>query len=195
MSQAATLPRPRTPVLADLIPGALARDILLVAGGAGFIGLLAQVAILIPGTPVPITGQTLGVLLIGAAFGMRRAAATVAVYAAVGIAGVPWFAHGGSGYASASFGYIIGFLVAATAAGWLAERGADRTILKSLPAMLTAEVLIYAFGLPWLAVATGLSFSETILQGLVPFLLGDAVKAALAAGLLPVAWALTGRRE
>jgi biotin transport system substrate-specific component len=195
MSQVATLRRPRTPVLADLIPGALARDFLLVAGGAGMIGLLAQVAIPIPGTPVPITGQTLGVLLVGAAFGWRRAAATVALYAALGIAGVPWFAHGGSGYSGASFGYIIGFLVAATAAGWLAERGADRTVLKSLPAMLTAEVIIYAFGLPWLALATGLSFGETLSQGLVPFLIGDAVKAALAAGLLPAAWALTGRRN
>ncbi|WP_305789418.1 biotin transporter BioY [Symbioplanes lichenis] len=194
MSQVATLRGPRAVVLADLIPGALARDVLLVAGGAGFVGLLAQVAVPIPGTPVPITGQTLGVLLIGAAFGWRRAAATIALYAIVGLAGVPWFADGKSGYATASFGYVIGFFLAATAAGWLAERGADRTILKALPAMLVAEVIIYAAGLPWLAVAAGLSFSETLSKGLVPFLLGDAVKAALAAGLLPAAWALTRRK-
>jgi biotin transport system substrate-specific component len=194
MSQVATLRGPRAVVLADLIPGALARDLLLVAGGAGFVGLLAQVAVPIPGTPVPITGQTLGVLLIGAAFGWRRAAATIALYAIAGLAGVPWFSNGTSGYATASFGYIIGFFLAATAAGWLAERGADRTILKALPAMLAAEVIIYAAGLPWLAVAADLSFSETLSKGLVPFLIGDAVKAALAAGLLPAAWALTRRK-
>ncbi|WP_306213163.1 biotin transporter BioY [Actinoplanes sp. RD1] len=194
MSQVATLRGPRAVVLADLIPGALARDVLLVAGGAGFVGLLAQVAVPIPGTPVPITGQTLGVLLIGAAFGWRRAAATIALYAIVGLAGVPWFSNGTSGYATASFGYIVGFFLAATAAGRLAERGADRTILKALPAMLVAEVIIYAVGLPWLAVAADLSFAETLSKGLVPFLLGDAVKAALAAGLLPAAWALTRRK-
>lgn len=194
MSLDATLRGPRAAVLADLIPGALVRDALLVAGGAGFVGLLAQVAVPIPGTPVPITGQTLGVLLIGAALGWRRAAATIALYAALGLAGVPWFAGGGSGYASASFGYVIGFFLAATAAGWLAERGADRKVLRALPAMLIAEVIIYAAGLPWLAAVTGFSFAETISAGLVPFLLGDAVKAALAAGLLPAAWALAGRR-
>lgn len=193
MSQVATLRGPRPLVLADLIPGALARDALLVAGGAGFVGLLAQVAVPIPGTPVPITGQTLGVLLIGAAFGWRRAAATIALYAIVGLLGVPWFSHGTSGY-TASFGYVIGFFLAATAAGWLAERGADRKVLKALPAMLAAEVIIYAAGLPWLAVAAGYSITETLEKGLVPFLLGDAVKALLAAGLLPAVWALTGRR-
>lgn len=195
MSQAAMLRSPRALVLADLIPGALARDAALVAGGAGLVGLLAQVALPIPGSPVPITGQTLGVLLIGAAFGWRRAAATIALYAIVGLAGVPWFAGGTSGWHTASFGYVIGFFLAATAAGWLAERGADRKVLKALPAMLAAEVIIYLAGLPWLAVAVGYSVSETIAKGLVPFLIGDAIKAALAAGLLPATWALTARRR
>ncbi|BCJ51336.1 hypothetical protein Asp14428_28110 [Actinoplanes sp. NBRC 14428] len=194
MSQAATLRQPRPLVLADLIPGALARDVLLVAGGAGFVGLLAQIAVHLPGTPVPITGQTLGVLLIGAAYGWKRAATTIALYAALGVAGVPWFAGGGSGYAGASFGYIAGFLLAATAAGALAERGADRTILRSLPAMLLAELIIYGVGMTWLGLYADLTFAQTVEKGLVPFLLGDAVKAALAAGLLPAAWALTGRR-
>lgn len=193
MSQVATLRSPRL-VLADLIPGALARDVLLVAGGAGFVGLLAQVAVPIPGTPVPITGQTLGVLLIGAAFGWRRAAATIALYAIIGLAGVPWFSDGSSGWHTASFGYIIGFFLAATAAGWLAERGADRKVLRALPAMLAAEVLIYAAGLPWLAAAAGYSVAETFEKGLVPFLIGDAVKAVLAAGLLPAVWAITRKR-
>jgi biotin transport system substrate-specific component len=195
MSQPVMLRRPHAVVLADLIPGALVRDAALVAGGAGFVGLLAQIALPIPGSPVPITGQTLGVLLIGAAFGWRRAAATIALYAIVGLAGVPWFAGGTSGWHSASFGYVIGFFLAATAAGWLAERGADRKVLKALPAMLAAEIIIYLAGLPWLAVAVGYSLSETIAKGLVPFLIGDAIKAALAAGLLPATWALTARRK
>jgi biotin transport system substrate-specific component len=194
MSQSFVLPRPRPLVLADLVPGSLARDLALVAGGAGVIGVLAQLAVHIPGTPVPITGQTLGVLLVGTAFGMRRAAATVALYAVAGVLGVPWFAGQGSGYSAASFGYVIGFFLAATFCGFLAERGADRSVWRALPAMLAGEVLIYGAGLTWLAVAADLTVAQTISQGLTPFLLGDAIKAALAAGLLPAAWALNARR-
>ncbi|GAA0461693.1 hypothetical protein Ade02nite_16280 [Paractinoplanes deccanensis] len=193
MSQSVALTRPRPLVLADLVPGARAKDIALVAGGAGLIGALAQVAVHIPGTPVPVTGQTLGVLLVGAAFGMRRAAATVALYAVAGVLGVPWFAGHTSGYSSASFGYVIGFLAAATLCGWLAERGADRSVWRSIPAMIAGEVLIYGLGMAWLAVAADLTLSQTISQGLTPFLAGDAVKAALAAGLLPAAWKLARR--
>jgi len=194
MSHVVALSRSRPLVLADLIPGALARDIALVAGGAAAVGALAQLAVHVPGTPVPITGQTLGVLLIGTAYGARRAAATLALYAVAGLAGVPWFAGHHSGYASASFGYVIGFFAAATLCGYLAERGADRSVLRSIPAMLAGEIAIYGIGLVWLAVAAHLTPSQTIAEGLTPFLLGDAVKAALAAGLLPAAWALTGRR-
>src|SRR5271154_2068141 len=100
-------------VLADLIPGSVARDMLLVVGAAAFVGLLAQISIRLSFTPVPITGQTLGVLLAGTALGWRRGAAAMALYALAGVAGVPWFAGRTSGYASASFGYIIGFFVAA----------------------------------------------------------------------------------
>jgi biotin transport system substrate-specific component len=151
MSDAAALRRRPPLVLADLLPGALARDALLVAGAAGFIGLLAQISIHLSFTPVPITGQTLGVLLAGTALGWRRAGAALLLYAVAGVAGVPWFADHSSGYASASFGYIIGFLAAAVLCGYLAERGADRSVLRSVPAMLAAEVLVYAFGLTWLA--------------------------------------------
>jgi biotin transport system substrate-specific component len=194
MSDAAALRRRPPLVLADLLPGALARDALLVAGAAGFIGLLAQISIHLSFTPVPITGQTLGVLLAGTALGWRRAGAALLLYAVAGVAGVPWFAAHSSGYASASFGYIIGFLVAAVLCGYLAERGADRSVLRSVPAMLAAEVVIYAFGLTWLAIDLHLGASATIAAGLTPFLAGDAIKAALAAGLLPAAWWLAGRR-
>jgi biotin transport system substrate-specific component len=210
MSQSVALPRSRPLVLADLIPGALSpnalrqgalasgalvRDVALVVGGAGLVGALAQLAVHVPGTPVPVTGQTLGVLVIGAAYGARRAAAAIALYAVAGVLGVPWFAGHQSGYAGASFGYVVGFLLAATLCGFLAERGADRSVWRAVPAMLAGEVLIYGVGMAWLAVAAHLSLSETIAEGLTPFLLGDAVKAALAAGLLPAAWALTGRRS
>ena len=194
MSDAAALRRRPPLVLADLLPGALARDALLVAGAAGFIGLLAQISIHLSFTPVPITGQTLGVLLAGTALGWRRAGAALLLYAVAGVAGVPWFADHSSGYASASFGYIIGFFAAAVLCGYLAERGADRSVLRSVPAMLAAEVVIYAFGLTWLAIDLHLGASATIADGLTPFLAGDAIKAALAAGLLPAAWWLAGRR-
>jgi biotin transport system substrate-specific component len=103
---------------------------------------------------------------------------------------VPWFAGGTAGYASASFGYIVGFFFAAAACGYLAGRGADRSVLKSVPAMVAGEVIIYAFGLPWLALDLHLSAGATLSDGLTPFLAGDAIKAAIAAGLLP----LVGRK-
>jgi len=194
MSQSATLRRPLPLVLADLIPGALARDILLVAGAAGFVGGLAQVSVHLSFTPVPVTGQTLGVLLAGTALGWRRAAAAMALYAMAGVAGVPWFADHAHGYAGVSFGYIVGFFLAAVLCGALAERGADRSVLRSVPAMLAGEVAIYAAGLTWLALDLHLGAGKTISEGLTPFLAGDAIKAAIAAGLLPAAWRLAGRR-
>jgi biotin transport system substrate-specific component len=194
--------RPRPVVLGDLIAanrGAVARavrDVLLVVGAAGFVGALAQLSIHLSFTPVPITGQTLGVLLAGTALGWRRAAAAMALYAIAGVAGLPWFAGGTAGYASASFGYIVGFCFAATACGYLAGRGADRNVLKSVPAMLVGEVIIYAFGLTWLALDLHLSAAATLADGLTPFLAGDAIKAAIAAGLLPLVWwKLPARRE
>ena len=186
--------RPRPLVLGDLIAanrGRVAhavRDVLLVVGAAGFVGALAQISIHLSFTPVPITGQTLGVLLAGTALGWRRAAAALALYAIAGVAGLPWFAGGTAGYASASFGYIVGFFFAATACGYLASRGADRSVLKSVPAMIAAEIIIYAFGLTWLALDLHLGASATLADGLTPFLAGDAIKAAIAAGLLPLVW-------
>jgi biotin transport system substrate-specific component len=193
--------RPRALVLADLIAlnrGRLAhavRDMLLVVGAAAFVGALAQISIHLSFTPVPITGQTLGVLLAGTALGWRRAAVAMAFYAVAGVAGVPWFAGGGSGYASASFGYIVGFVFAATACGYLAERGVDRSVLRSVPAMVVGEAIIYAFGLTWLALDLHLSAAATLTDGFTPFVAGDAIKALIAAGLLPVAWRLAGRQR
>jgi biotin transport system substrate-specific component len=180
-------------VLADLLPGALVRDVLLVAGAAGLTGLLAQVSFPLSFTPVPVTGQTLAVLLSGAALGWLRGTAAMLVYALAGVAGVPWFAGHSSGYASASFGYIVGFVVCAALCGFLAGRRADRRLLTSVPAMLAGEVALYAFGLTWLAIDLHTGPAETISLGLTPFLIGDAIKAAIAAALLPAAWTLTRR--
>jgi biotin transport system substrate-specific component len=193
--------RPRPLVLGDLIAqhrGRAAhavRDVLLVAGAAGFVGALAQISIHLSFTPVPITGQTLGVLLAGTALGWRRAAASMALYAVAGVAGVPWFAGATSGYLSVSFGYIVGFFFAAAACGYLAERGADRSVLRSVPAMIVGEIIIYAFGVSWLAIDAHLSTNAALAEGFTPFVIGDAIKAAIAAGLLPVAWQLAGRRR
>ena len=183
----------RTLVLTDLLPGTLLRDVLLVVGGAGFVGALAQIAVPLHFTPVPITGQTLGVLLAGAALGWRRAAASMALYAIVGVAGVPWFAGHASGYVGASFGYIVGFFFAATVCGYLAGRGADRSVVRAVPAMLVGEVIIYAFGLTWLALDLHLGAAATLRDGFTPFLAGDAIKVVLAAALLPAAWKLASR--
>jgi biotin transport system substrate-specific component len=189
-----TLPRRRPLVLADLLPGTLVRDILLVVGAAGFVGALAQISIHLSFTPVPITGQTLGVLLAGTALGWKRGTLAMALYALAGLVGLPWFAGGTSGYVGASFGYIIGFVCCAALCGFLAERGADRVLLKSVPAMIAGEIIMYGFGVTWLGFYLHVTPAKAIALGLTPFLIGDAIKAAIAAALLPGAWRLTGRR-
>jgi biotin transport system substrate-specific component len=182
--------RPR--VLADLAPGALLRDVLLVVGAAALTGAVAQIAIPLPFTPVPITLQTFTVLLAGAALGPLRGGASMLLYVAVGAAGVPWFAQQASGTGIPSFGYIVGFVVAATIVGALARRGADRTVAGTLAIMVLGNLVIYAIGVPWLMAALSVDVPTGLGYGLWPFLVGDALKIALAAGLLPVAWRLAG---
>lgn len=178
--------RPR--VLADVIPGGLVRDAALVLGGAGFIGLLAQWAIPLSFTPVPLTLGTFAVLLTGAALGARRALLSSSGYLLAGMAGVPWFADNKTGWGFPSFGYLIGFVLAATLVGALAARGGDRTVVKTIGLMLLGNIVIYAVGVPYLAAATGRDLATAVSKGVVPFLLGDGLKVALAAGLLPAAW-------
>jgi biotin transport system substrate-specific component len=117
------------------------------------------------------------------------------VYALAGMAGVPWFADHSSGVALASFGYIVGFIVAAGVVGRLAERGATRTPLRTAAIMVIGSLVIYAFGVTWLKISLDVSWSAAIALGLTPFLLGDAVKVALAAGLFPTTWRLVQRRS
>jgi biotin transport system substrate-specific component len=190
MTTTSAVIRPR--VLADLVPGALLRDVLLVVGAAALTGLVAQVSI--PLWPVPITLQTFTVLLAGAALGPLRGGASMLLYLAVGAAGVPWFAEQHSGFALPTFGYIVGFVVAAAIVGALARRGADRTVPGTVAIMLLGNLVIYAIGVPWLMAALGLDLATGLEFGLWPFLIGDGLKILLAAGLLPAAWRLAGDR-
>jgi biotin transport system substrate-specific component len=183
------------PTLADrLISRSILTDVMLVAGGAAFVGLLAQVAI--PLWPVPITGQTLAVLLVGSTLGALRGVIAMAVYAVVGIAGVPWFSDASAGWqvvAGPTGGYIIGFIVAAGLTGWLAQRNWDRKVLGAFASFTAGTVITFAVGLPWLAASLGLTLEQTLQAGLYPFILGGIIKALLAAGIIPLAWKLTTR--
>jgi len=188
MSTVAVQTAPRR-VLADLLPRTVVADILLVVGAAGLVGLLAQISIHLSFTPVPITGQTLGVLLAGSALGWRRAGLSMSLYLLAGLAGVPWFADHSSGYAGATFGYLVGFVAAGMLLGWLAARGSDRNIMRAALSM----VLLYAIALPWLAVDLHVSLAKAFSLGMWPFVAGDVIKAALAGVALPSAWRLVRR--
>lgn len=184
--------RPR--VLADLVPGGAARDVALVAGAAAITGVAAQVSIPLPFTPVPISLQTFTVLLSAAALGPYRAGAAMLLYLGVGVIGVPWFAEQRSGIGFPSFGYIVGFVLAAVVVGALARRGADRSIGGTAATMVLGNLVIYAVGVPYLAVAIGVDLPTAVTLGVVPFLVGDGLKILLATGLLPAAWRLAGPR-
>jgi len=183
---------PRT--LADVIPGGLARSIALVVGGAVFVGLTAQVSIPLWFTPVPLSLQTFSVLLVGAALGSRRGLASMALYLLVGMAGVPWFAEGKSGWQLATIGYVVGFVAAAWLVGLLAERGADRKPLRAAGLMVVGNLVIYVFGVTGLVMMTSMTPAVAVAKGVVPFLLGDAIKIIFAAALLPATWKLVGSR-
>lgn len=193
MSGVVALPGPRPLVLADLVSGTLARDAMLVVGAAGFVGALAQISIHLSFTPVPVTGQTLGVLVAGTALGWKRATAAMVLYGLAGLVGVPWFAGHASGYLGASLGYVVGFVLCGALCGYLAGRGADRALARSVPAMLVGEVAIYLLGVTWLGVSLHVGPREAVALGLTPFMIGDAIKAVLAAVLLPAAWRFVGR--
>lgn len=183
--------RPRT--VAPSRARAAVTNVLLLLAGTGVVAVLAQISVPLPFTPVPLTLGTLGALLVGAALGPWRATASLALYAIGGAAGVCWFAGGASGWAFASFGYVLGFVLAAALAGTLARRGADRSVWGSAGLMVLGTLSVYAAGVPWLALFLGIDAGEALRLGVLPFLVGDVVKAALVAGLLPAAWALVAR--
>lgn len=186
-------------VLLETAPAGAVRDVTAVLGGVLLTALCAQIAVpLEPFSPVPITGQTFAVLLTGAALGPARGAITQSLYLAIGMMGLPVFASGSSGtdvVFGASGGYIVGFVIAAWAVGMLARRGLDRRPLLMAASFAVGSAIIYAIGLPWLAVTVDLSVPETLSQGLYPFLVGDVVKAALAGIAVPGAWRLVRDRS
>lgn len=189
MALAAPAPR----VLADYASRTWAMQIALVVGAAALVGVSAQIIIPLPFTPVPLTLQTFAVLLAGGVLGSTRGALAMVVYAAVGSLGVPWFAEGRSGFGGATFGYIVGFIIAAYVVGKLAESGATRTPVRTAGLMVVGNLVIYAVGVSWLALSLGVSFAEALALGALPFIIGDAIKIALAAGLFPATWRLVNR--
>jgi biotin transport system substrate-specific component len=188
-------PTARRAVLADRVfPRTLVMDIVLVLAGAALVTVLSYVQV--PLWPVPITGQTLGVLLVGSTLGFARGAISMAVYALIGGLGIPVFAPNADGSLSfgwhvlfgATVGYIVGFIISAALVGWLAERQWDRKILKAIVTFVAGSVVVFAIGLPWLAVVLHTDLPTTLQYGLYPFIIGGIIKAAIAAALLPLAW-------
>ena len=168
---------------------------LFIVGGVGFIAAMAQISIPVPGSPVPVTGQTLAVLLIGTTYGAAMGAATFATYLLAGIAGAPIFApsatsanHGIDRLLGATGGYLFGMLVASLLLGYLADRKADQKFVASFPTLLLGDAVIFTFGLLWLHASLDLSWSATIAAGLTPFILGEALKIAIVATSLPLVW-------
>jgi biotin transport system substrate-specific component len=168
------------------------RDLTLILLGSLFVALMARVEIPLPGSPVPITGQTFGVLLVAAALGSKRGAASMALYLAEGAIGLPFFSGGASGIEviiGATGGYLTGFIVAAYVIGLLAERGLERSFRTSLIPFLAGTVIIYVCGVAWLAVVLK-SLGDALTFGLLPFLIVDTIKLVAAALALPAAWKL-----
>jgi biotin transport system substrate-specific component len=181
------------------------RHIALIVTGALFIALTANFAVWLPNNPVPITGQTLSVLVVGGALGLRRGALSVTLYLMLGLF-LPVYAgqtHGLQNIVDfrstgvvlgVRGGYLVGFLLAGAVVGWLAELGWDRHLGGAIGAMVIGEVAIYAVGVPWLAYSAHMSPETAVATGLTPFVIGDMIKLAIAAGLFPAAWWLVGRR-
>lgn len=180
------IPKARTSALTEA---------LFVVGGIAFITAMAQIRVPVPGSPVPVTGQTLAVLLIGTTYGARLGFLTFASYLVAGIAGAPVFApsanaanHGIARLTSATGGYLVGMLVASFVLGYLADRKADQKFTTSYPALLLGNAIIFGFGLTWLHYSLNLSWSKTISAGLTPFIFGEILKIAIVATSLPLIW-------
>ncbi len=185
------------PLRLVLIPRTSAlTNVTLVVGGTAFMSLMAQVAIPVPGSPVPITGQTLGVLLIGTTYGASLGFTTIAAYVVLGLLGAPILAQGAHGFAKLAGptgGYLVGMMLAALLVGALANRRWDVHLRTSFGQMLIGELLIFAPGLIWLKIYTGASWSWTLAAGLTPFIVGEIIKIGLAGFALPSAWSLVRR--
>jgi len=181
------------PTLADTVfSRSLATDITLVAAGAALTAVMAQIAV--PLYPVPITGQTLAVLLVGASLGATRGALSIALYALLGVVGLPVFTDASSGIgvlAGTTGGYIIGFIFAAAFTGWLAQRDWDKKFLGAALSFLGGTAVTFVFGLAWLAIVTGGTLEQVLAWGLYPFIIGGLIKAGIAAAVIPATWKIS----
>lgn len=185
------------PTLADrLFARGVTMDIVLIAAGAALTAIAAQVQV--PLWPVPITGQTLAVLLVGSSLGALRGTLSMVLYAVLGMVGLPVFSDASSGMGvilGPTGGYIVGFVFAAAFTGWVAQRSWDRRILRSLLAFTGGTIVTFLVGLPWLAVTLGLDLQQTLQAGLYPFIVGGAVKAVIAAGVVTLGWRYVARED
>ena len=173
------------------IPRNWVRDLVLVLIGSIMIAVSAQVVIRLPFSPVPITGQTFAILLVGFLFGRRLAVFTTIAYLLEGILGLPVFAGGGAGIGwllGPSGGYLLGFVAASGVVGYLSDQGKDRKFFAILSAFALGQMVIYLFGVSWLTVFTG--WASAVQTGILPFLIGDLIKALLAGGVLLGGWKL-----
>ncbi len=184
---------------AALIPkSTLLSNSVLAVGGVAFLALMAQIALPIPGSPVPVTGQTLGALLIGASYGRALGASTFALYLVFGIAGAPIFSQQGHGIAKLigpTGGYLIGMFLATIALSFLSSKKWDKKIHTAVIAMLIGQLLIFIPGLIWLQQSTGRDWTWTINAGLTPFIVGEIIKLGIAATTLPVLWRVVDKRR
>lgn len=188
-------PALRRPVLIDhLFARSITTDVVMVAAGAALTAIAAQLTV--PLWPVPVTAQTLAVLLVGSALGPLRGSLAMALYAILGIVGLPVFSDASHGFgviAGPSGGYIIGFIGAAGLTGWLAKREWDHRIVGAIASFAAGSVVVFAVGLPWLAASLHLSLASTLQFGLYPFIVGGVVKALLAAGIIRFSWTALDR--
>lgn len=190
------LPTPMPLVLADLWSRTRLADVVTVASAAALTALSAQIALPVPGSPVPVTGQTLAVLLTAAALGPMRGALGQLLYLMAALVGLPVLAQGAGGAEAvfgATAGYLLGFVAAAVVVGRLAKGGWSRTPVRVFASYAVGSLVIYVFGATVLALVTGQGMGWAVQKGVLPFLAGDAMKALLAAGLLPLAWAAVRR--
>jgi len=169
----------------------------LVCGGVAFLAVMAQISLPIPGSPVPVTGQTLAVLLLGAAYGANLGATTLFAYLSIGVAGAPIFAQGTHGWSrvyGATGGYLVGMVITSYLVGYLAERKWDQRIATVIPTMILGNVVTFSLGLFWLHQYTGQGWAWTFSAGLSPFILGEVIKIAIASTALPSVWRFVSKR-
>ena len=193
-----TISYPSGTIAGVVVPRSRIATLTLMIGFALLTALAAQIRFPVPGTPVPITGQTFAVLLAGAALGSMAGAGSMAIYWALGAMGLPFYTNASGGWevaTGATGGYLIGFIVAAWVVGALAERGQDRKVWTAIPAFLAGNAVIYMFGVPWLmaSVDSITTMGEALAAGFTPFVIGDLLKIVAAGLLLPLAWKLVDR--